>query len=124
MTAPIKPETVGTTAMKVVQANSRRTALGIANLSTTATLYIGNDVNVSSTNGFPIFSTSTRDMNSGLGDQPELEYWLISDTASTSIAVQESFRESATEILLAQLIKAVQDVAGILQRMAGSRNGK
>ena len=82
---------VGTTAVRVVPSDKKRTALGIANLHSTAVLYYSTDPNVTTANGFPIHPKSIRDLNIGLGDNPKTEFFVISDTAATDVAVSEQY---------------------------------
>ena len=84
---------IGTTAVQLVSANEKRTALGMANLHLTAIVYYSTDPGVSVANGFPIYPRTVRDINIGLGDNPTPGIFMISDTAATIVAVTEQFRE-------------------------------
>jgi len=81
--------TVGTTVTQAVAYNKNRTALGIANLSDTAVLYFGHTQELTTAQGFPILSKTITFFNKGLGDNPWLQYFLISDTANTDVRIME-----------------------------------
>lgn len=83
---------VGTTAVRLVPSHTKRTALGIANMHATAILYYSTDPGVTAANGFPIYPRTVRDLNIGLGDDPRTEFFAISDTAATPIAITEQYR--------------------------------
>jgi len=83
---------VGTAAARLVASHEKRSALGIANMHTTAILYYSTDPGVTATNGFPVYPRTVRDLNIGLGDNPATEIFVISDTAATQVAITEQFR--------------------------------
>jgi len=83
---------VGTTAVQAVASHEKRTALGIANMHATAILYYSTDPGVTIGAGFPIYPRTVRDLNIGLGDDPTPAINLISDTASTPVAITEQFQ--------------------------------
>lgn len=92
VTSPFQA-TIGTTAARLVASHKKRTALGIANLHATGILYYSTDPGVTTANGFPIYPRTVRDLNIGLGDDPRTEYFAISDTVGTTVAITEQFRE-------------------------------
>lgn len=85
--------TVGTTPVRVVASHVKRTALGMANMHSTGIVYYSTRPDVAADNGFPIFPKTVRDLNIGLGDEPMLEYFAISDTAGVILSVTEQFLE-------------------------------
>lgn len=85
------PYTVGTTAVMLAAVNPRRTSLGIANLSSTLTLYVGTTNQVLTTSGFPIGPGQTQWLNSGFGDEPNIAYYGITTAASADIRVIEQY---------------------------------
>lgn len=82
---------IGTTPVQAVPSHEKRTALGIANLHSSATIFYSTDPTVSTTTGFPIYPRTVRDLNIGLGDDPRISIYLISDTAATSVAISEQY---------------------------------
>lgn len=85
---------VGTNAVRAVHSNDRRTALGFANEHASAVVYYGHTSQLNTDKGFPILPKTSMFFNKGFGDEPELEFWLISDTASTDVKIMEFYQES------------------------------
>jgi len=83
--------TVGVTAQRVIEGNQRRTGIGIANLSGTATIYIGADSQLTTSNGFPVYPGTQITFNEGFGDRPDMERWIISDAVATDVRVIEEY---------------------------------
>jgi len=81
---------VGTTPVRAVYANPKRSSLTILNTHTTAKVYYGRSNQVTTSDGIPIYSETAAVFLKGLGDRPDLEYWLISDTVATDVRVDES----------------------------------
>lgn len=89
-----KPIIVGTIPVRAVHSLRERTSLIIANTSPTATIYYGSDMQVTISNGLPIAPSSTAVFLEGLGDRPDLERWLVSDTAGVDVRIgEETIRE-------------------------------
>lgn len=86
------PLSIGVAAKRATHSDKDRTSLGIANEHATAILYFGHTSELSASNGFPIQPKTSIFFNKGFGDQPELEFWLISDTASTPVKIMEFFK--------------------------------
>jgi hypothetical protein len=91
VTSPFQT-TIGTTPTQAVPSHEKRTALGIANLHATAIVYYSTDPGVSTTSGFPIYPKTVRDLNIGLGDDPTRAIYVVSDTATTPIAISEQYK--------------------------------
>lgn len=85
---------VGTSAVRAVHSDNARTALGFANEHTSAVLYYGHTSQLSEGKGFPILPKTSMFFNKGFGDEPELEFWLVSDTADTSVKIMEFYQEA------------------------------
>jgi hypothetical protein len=91
VTSPFQT-TIGTTPVQAVSSHEKRTALGIANLHSTAMVYYSTDPGVTTSSGFPIFPKTVRDLNIGLGDDPTRSIYVVSDTVSTTIAISEQYK--------------------------------
>lgn len=83
---------VGTTVVRLVASHEKRTAVGFANMHASAILYYSTDPGVTAANGFPVYPRTVRDLNIGLGDDPRTEFFAISDTAATPVAIVEQFK--------------------------------
>jgi len=81
--------TVGTTAQKLVYGDSSRTSLSIYNNDASNRVFIGADENVTTSNGFPIPPKTPVGFLVGLGDEPDLEYWAIAETAPVDVRILE-----------------------------------
>lgn len=81
---------VGLTAIRVCQALPRRTSLLFKNNSTTATVYYGRSNQLTVDNGMTIPPSGSIGFLRQLGDRPDLEYWLVADTAGTDVRIDES----------------------------------
>lgn len=86
---------VGTTRRRAVHSDIKRTSLGIANHHTSAIIYFGHTSELTVDGGFPIAPKTTIFFNEGFGDRPDLEYYLVSDTADTDVRLMEFFKEGA-----------------------------
>lgn len=84
---------VGTTRRRAVHTDDKRTSLGIANNHATAVVYFGHTSQLTVDGGFPILPKTTTFFNVGFGDRPDLEFWLISDTADTDVRLMEFFED-------------------------------
>jgi hypothetical protein len=82
---------IGVTPVKVILANPNRTAFAIANMSGAATIYVGTDANVTTSDGFPIRPGTQMTWNNGNGDNCPIERFVVSSLASTDIRVLEEF---------------------------------
>ena len=82
---------VGVTAQRVIEGNRRRTAIGIANLSGTATIYIGADNQLTVNNGFPVYPGTQITFNKGFGDRPDIERWIVSDSPGADVRIIEEY---------------------------------
>lgn len=87
------PLLVGVASKRATHSDIKRTSMGIANEHPTAILYFGHTSELSASNGFPIHPKTSIFFNKGFGDQPELEFWLVSDTADTPVKMMEFFQE-------------------------------
>lgn len=77
-------ETVGTTVQDVVPHNKARTSLTIFNVGP-VTAYIGGDDQLTSGNGLPLPAGIGYSFLKELGDDPRLNYWLITGAATADI---------------------------------------
>lgn len=84
---------VGTTRRRAVHTDIKRTSLGISNNHSTAVIYYGHTSELSVDSGFPILPKTIMFFNRGFGDRPDLEFWLVSDTANTNIRLMEFFKD-------------------------------
>ena len=84
---------VGTTRDRAVHSDIKRTSLGIANNHTSAVVYFGHTSELTTDTGFPIAPKTIMFFNEGFGDRPDLEYYLVSDTADTDVRIMEFFKE-------------------------------
>ena len=84
---------VGTARRRAVHSDIKRTSFGISNNHVTAVVYFGHTSELTVDTGFPILPKTTMFFNLGFGDRPDLEYWLVSDTADTDIRLMEFFKE-------------------------------
>lgn len=89
----IEPIVVGTTVKRLVDADLDRTSIGFANIHASAILYIGDSVEVTADNGFPIDPKTITYFNAGLGDRPDAAWYAISDTATTPIRIITQWRK-------------------------------
>ena len=80
---------VGLNPVRVVYSKAERGSLVIANTSDTATLYYGADNQVTTANGIPILPKTNVGFLRGLGDRPDLERWLVSDTPGVDVRIGE-----------------------------------
>jgi hypothetical protein len=83
--------TVGATAKRVIEQNAVRTAVAIANVSGTDTIYVGADNQLTIANGFPIQPGTQLTFNKGFGDRPDMARWLISSGLSTDVRIIEEY---------------------------------
>jgi len=88
-----QPIVVGTTAVRAVVFNSKRTSLAIANLGT-ATVFFGLDATLTVNDGFPIPAGAILAFSLDTGDNPRLERWLISGTAGQDVRLNDEFAEA------------------------------
>ena len=88
----IVAHSIGTTETKVLEYNKERTSLAVFNNHGSAVVYFRQDRGVAAANGFPIRGYGSISLNIP-EDDPSMELWLISDTASTSVRVYEGFGE-------------------------------
>ena len=86
------PILVGTTVKRATHSDMMRTSLGIANEHASAVLYYGHTSELTVDNGFPILPKTPIFFNVGFGDRPDLEFYLISDTANTPVKIMEFFK--------------------------------
>jgi len=86
---------VGITAVRAVHSLKTRSSLVIANTSATAVLYYGSDNSVTVTSGIPIQPKTNAVFLRGLGDRPDLERWVVSDTAATDVRIGEETEQYA-----------------------------
>lgn len=84
---------VGTTRGRAVHSDIKRTSLGISNNHATAVVFFGHTSELDADSGFPILPKTTMFFNVGFGDRPDLEYWLVSDTADTDVRLMEFFKD-------------------------------
>lgn len=89
--AESRRELIGTTAVKAVTWNSKRTSLLIFNNHATQILYFGFNALVSPTNGQPIRPYTGYAFSPETGDDPTLDYWLIADGANTDARITEQW---------------------------------
>lgn len=90
----IFPLTVGTTAVRVFHPNPNRILIGMANTHTTAIVYYHKDrTRCNANEGFPLFPRATIVLQEDDGDDCTGELWMISDTASTGVRIQEDFKK-------------------------------
>ena len=82
---------VQTIPTRIVYPNPNRTSLIIRNIGNYV-IYIGTDMNVSVTNGFQISPGNAISLTKELGDNPELEFWAISDGGVGRIAWLEQVK--------------------------------
>lgn len=81
--------TVTTTPKPLVSYNSRRRSLGIFNLGTTDTVFVGQNSKSVAVDGYPIL------VNTGLalirrdGDEPELDFYIQADSGTQEVRVYE-----------------------------------
>lgn len=80
---------VGLTPVRAVHYRAERGSLVIANTSDTATIYYGGDNQVTTANGVPIRPQTNAGFLRGLGDRPDLERWLVSDSTSVDVRIGE-----------------------------------
>lgn len=80
---------VGLTPVRVVYSRAERGSLVIANTSDTATIYYGGDNQVTTANGIPILPKTNAGFLRGLGDRPDLERWIVSDTPGVDVRIGE-----------------------------------
>jgi hypothetical protein len=82
---------IGTTATRAFVSNEERTAIGIANMSGTATIFVGADSETSTDNGFPIYPGTQITFNHGNGDNTRMARWIISTGVGTDVRLIEEF---------------------------------
>jgi len=80
-----------TVATRIVHPNSKRTSLVISNIGDYP-VYIGTDNQVSTTNGFKLPPGNAISLNKALGDNPDLEYWAVSDGGTGRVAYLEQIK--------------------------------
>jgi len=80
-----------TTEVNVAHRNPARTSLVITNAHATAIVYARDGKGVSLLNGMPIYPRGSINLSVLLGDDPTLDWYCKSDTASTSVRVYEGF---------------------------------
>lgn len=97
MVSPYYQKTVGTTALRLVEPNRKRTSLIIFNQSTGATLYVGFDNHVSTVRGMPVAPQTGMVFSELLGDRPDLEYWVLSSAVSTDLRIMEAYARQEGE---------------------------
>lgn len=83
--------TVGTTPVRGVESNAKRTSLTIFNNSTTATVYYGADPSVTTGNGMVILPQTGWSFLIGMGDDPTTEFYLVSNAAGADVRVSEGY---------------------------------
>lgn len=91
MVRPYYFKRVGTSAIRLVEPNKKRTSLLIFNQSTSATLYVGFDNAVSTVRGMPIAPQTGLTFSELGGDRPDLEYWVLASAVSTDVRVMEAY---------------------------------
>jgi hypothetical protein len=88
MVANTTRETVGTTAIRVTNRDKGRTSLALHNLDSANDVYYGFNSQLTTGNGFPVRPRQTFTFAPEFGDDPTLEYWMIS-AGSIDVAVSE-----------------------------------
>jgi hypothetical protein len=83
---------VGTLPLRVFESNPERSALGIANMSGAAVIYVGSDSQLSVDSGFPIYPGTQMTFNEGNGDNTKVARWLISSQPATDVRIIEEYR--------------------------------
>lgn len=81
--------TIGTTPVRAVYQWDQRTSLVIANMDSSAIIYYGSNNQVTTLTGIPIRPETEASFLEGLGDRPDLERWLVSDTLNTDVRIGE-----------------------------------
>lgn len=85
--------TVGTTPVRGVESNTKRTSLTIFNNSTSATVYYGADRSVTTDNGMVILPQTGWSFLIGMGDDPTTEFYLVSDVGGADVRVSEGYAD-------------------------------
>ena len=93
----ITPYSVGTTEIKVAGYQEDRTSLIILNNHATATIYYRDSKGVATANGLPIVAGGNFVLKIP-EDDPRLEAWCISDTATTDVRVYEGFGQGFGQV--------------------------
>lgn len=83
---PVKLISVSTVELDLVPYDSDRTAIGVANNHDSGVLFIS-DEKGKGIEGFPVFPKSYLSIERLEGYEPEKQYWVISDTATTDCHV-------------------------------------
>lgn len=90
MPSSVISKAVGLTAVLVLARSGGRTSGGLVNNNSTAILYWGNDPAVSVASGFPIFPRGSVTFSKILGDDTDLAFYVVSDTAGQNVRGYES----------------------------------
>lgn len=88
---PMKAVSVGLTQVRLTKRDNKRTVITIVNNDGVAVVYINEGKGASVTNSTPLFSYQSMTIAKPSGDNPKLDYWAISDTASTDVRVYEGY---------------------------------
>ena len=86
----VVPFSIGLAESKIAERSELRTSLVIINLDAVAIVYIRFRKGVVATNGIPVYPGGNISLNIP-EDDPTLDAWAISDTATTPIIVYEGF---------------------------------
>lgn len=89
--AESRAESIGATAVKAVTWNSKRTSLLIYNNSAANTVYFGFNSGLTVNNGQVIRPYTGYAFSPETGDDPTLDYWLISSGAATDVRITEQW---------------------------------
>lgn len=89
--AESRAESIGTTAVKAVTYNKKRSSLLIYNNSAANTVYFGFNNGLSTGNGQVIRPYTGYAFSAETGDDPTLEYWLIASAVSTDVRITEQW---------------------------------
>ena len=95
MTQPVQLKTIGTTPVRIVFSNTKRTSLTLENHSATQTLRVSPIKGDIATHGLRMFPADKVNLNRGDGDRPDLEWWVVSDGAGATLMIMEAWETPA-----------------------------
>lgn len=82
---------IGTVPIRAIVSNEERTAIGIANMSGAATIYLGSDNQTTTDNGFPVYPGTQITFNRGNGDNTIMARWIVSSGIDTDVRIIEEY---------------------------------
>lgn len=85
--------TVGNSVIQGASSDKKRTSITFQNTHATAKVYVGSNPAISATNGFRIPAGGTVTFAPWIGDDPTINFYLISDTASTTVIAVDGYGE-------------------------------